>query len=123
MQQMWIDSTHCQLQGCAAKEAHCNDCKKKVQFPKVCRGSKHVSKVEAVPEVTILNVNSGGSNSIISTVQFSIPGSASQDIELMLDTGSALPILPESVVNDGFQKLSFKNQNSNYGITVGIPSM
>ena len=90
------------FQGCPAKEAHCNACKKKGHFAKVCRGSKNVSEVEAVPEVTILNVNTCGSGSIICTVKVSSHGSVTQDIELMLDTGSAVSILPEQMVTEFF---------------------
>lgn len=94
------------FQGCPAKEALCNACKKKGHFAKVCRGSKHVSEVEAVPEVTILSVNTRDSSSIKCTVKVSIPGSESQDIELMLDTGSAVSILPESMVTELFPAVS-----------------
>lgn len=82
--------------------------KNKGHFAKVCRGSKRVSEVKAVPEVTILNVNSDGSNSIMCTNKISIPDSACQDIELMLDTGSAVSILPESVVTDCFPEVSLQ---------------
>lgn len=82
--------------GCPAKEALCNACKKKGHFAKVCQGKTHVREVD-VPEVTILNVNTRDSNSIMCTVKVSVTGAESQDIELMLDTGSAVSIIPESV--------------------------
>lgn len=77
------------FKGCPAKEALCNACKKKGHFAKVCRGSKHVSEVETVPEVIILNVDDedeSDSNSIMCTVTVSVTGSESQDIELMHST-------------------------------------
>lgn len=60
-----------------------NACKKKGQFAKVCQGSKHISEVETVPEVTILNVDACDSSSIMCTVTVSVTGSESQDIELI----------------------------------------
>lgn len=74
----------------------------------MCQGSKFVKvcEVEAVPEVTILNVNSDSSNRIICAVQISVPESESQDIKLKLHTGSAVSILPESVVTEYFSEAS-----------------
>ncbi|KAF7651387.1 hypothetical protein LDENG_00111640 [Lucifuga dentata] len=60
--------------GCPAKEASCNACKKKGHFVRVCKGSKHVSEVVVVPEVTILNVNTYNSGSIMCTVKVSMTG-------------------------------------------------
>ncbi|XP_041950977.1 uncharacterized protein LOC121711429 [Alosa sapidissima] len=84
------------FQGCPAKEALCNACKKKGHFAKVCRGSQQVQEI-AVPEVTILNVSVGNACNIMCTVKVSTQGMESQDIDLMLDTGSAVSILPETV--------------------------
>lgn len=97
------------FKGCPAKEALCNGCKKKGHFAKVCWGSKHVSEVETVPEVTILNVDDedeSDSNNIMCTVTVSVMGLESKDIELMLDTGSRVSILPISVVTEHFTDVS-----------------
>lgn len=99
------------FKGCPAQEALCNACSKKGHFAKVCWGRKHVSEIDTVQEVTILNVdNKDGSDSscIMCTVALSVTGSASQDIQLMLDTGSRVSVLPLSVVSELFTDFSLK---------------
>ena len=70
-------------------------------------------EVEAVPEVTILNVNTCGSCSIMCTVKVSGPESVIHDIELMLDTGSAVSILPEQMVTELFREASLMEPKLN----------
>ena len=79
-----------------------------------------MSEIEAVPEVTILNVNSSCSKSIKCTVKVSIPESESQDFELIVDTGSPVSILPESVVTEYFPEASFKEPELRLRDYVGI---
>lgn len=77
-----------------------------------------MSEVETVPEVTILNVDACDSSSIMCTVTVSVTGSKSQDIELMLDTGSRVSILPESIVTELFTNVSLtrpKRKLRDYG--------
>ncbi|KAF7651808.1 hypothetical protein LDENG_00105190, partial [Lucifuga dentata] len=90
--------------GCPAKEVSCNACKKKGHFARVCKGSKRVTEV-VVPELTILNVNTYDSGSIMCTVKVSVTGTDSQNIELMVDTGSAVSIRPESKLKVAVEKL------------------
>lgn len=65
-------------------------------------------EVETIPEVTILNVDEAVEDeacdysNIMCTIKVRTTRSESQDIELMLDTGSRVFILPESVVKELF---------------------
>lgn len=94
------------FEGCPARDALCNSCKRKGHFSKVCRGSNRVSEITeseteevtetAGVEVTVLGIDDGvrTAEKIMCTVNVSTNARDSQDIELMLDTGSAVSILP-----------------------------
>lgn len=90
------------FQKCPAKNAICNACKKKGHFAKVCRGHKNVSEI-SIPEVTVLMVESPyhDSSKIMCTVQITVC-ETKQNVELMLDTGSAVSIIPMSVCTQYF---------------------
>ena len=93
--------------GCPAKDAQCNSCKKRGHLAKVCRGSKQVHKV-TVPDVNVLSVENRArdADKIMCTVQVSAAGGEPMDIELPLETGSAVSILPESVYLQCFNNVS-----------------
>ncbi|KAL7839056.1 hypothetical protein SRHO_G00257140 [Serrasalmus rhombeus] len=89
--------------GCPAKDAMCRSCNKKGHFAKVCRGTKKVSEVTA-PEVTVLHIerNARDTGKITCTVQIQVGNAQSQKLELMVDTGSAVSILPMAVYKQFF---------------------
>ena len=72
-------------------------------FAKVCWGTKKVSEV-ASPEATVLNIErkAHDTGKIMCTVQIRIGNGQTQKLELMLDTGSTVSILPMSVYKQFF---------------------
>ncbi len=91
--------------GCPAKDAVCRNCNKTGHFAKICRGNKRVSEI-TVPEVTVLNVEHSARDcgKIMCTVQICASTGQTRDIQLMVDTGSAVSILPMSVYTGSFSQ-------------------
>ncbi|XP_075774672.1 uncharacterized protein LOC142826315 [Pelodiscus sinensis] len=89
---------------CPAKEAQCNHCKKIGHFAKICHSSQSSQQVHAVtiPDVTVLSVDKVTTAHIPEQIRCTVNVSAifsgkSHPIQLMLDTGSAVSILPDSI--------------------------
>ncbi len=91
--------------GCPAKDAVCRNCNKTGHFAKICRGNKRVSEI-TVPEVTVLNIEHSARDwgKIMCTVQICASTGQTQDIQLMVDTGSAVSILPMSIYTGSFSQ-------------------
>ncbi len=91
--------------GCPAKDAVCRNCNKTGHFAKICHGNKRVSEI-TVPEVTVLNVEHSARDcgKIMCTVQICASTGQTRDIQLMVDTGSAVSILPMSVYTGSFNQ-------------------
>ena len=92
---------------CPAKDAMCRSCNKKGHFAKVCRGTRKVSEVTA-PEVTVLNIsrNACDTGKFTCTVQIHVGNSQAQELDLMVDTGSAVSILPMTVYKQFFSHVA-----------------
>ncbi|CAM4476884.1 unnamed protein product [Lepidochelys kempii] len=90
--------------GCLVKVAQCNHCKKIGYFAKVCRSSQFNEQVHAVtiPDVTVLSLDKITTAHIPEQIKCTVnvsalPSGKQHSIQLMLDTGSAVSILPDSI--------------------------
>ncbi len=83
----------------------CRNCNKTGHFAKICNGNKRVSEI-TVPEVTVLNVEHSARDcgKIMCTVQICASTGQTRDIQLMVDTGSAVSILLMSVYTGSFSQ-------------------
>lgn len=79
----------------------------------MCRGHKNVSEI-SIPEVTVLTVESPyrDSSKIMCTVQITVC-ETTQNVELMLDTGSAVSIIPMSVCTQYFSNATLLKAKMN----------
>ncbi|KAK0142863.1 hypothetical protein N1851_019189 [Merluccius polli] len=90
-------------QKCAAKNSKCNQCGKIGHFAKVCRSTVPTQTVQevAVPDLTVLHITPTSAVSQIHrlTCTVSLHDNEGQSLttDLLVDTGSAVSILPESV--------------------------
>ncbi len=91
--------------GSPAKDAVCRNCNKTEHFAKICHGNKRVSEI-TVPEVTVLNVEHSARDcgEIMCTVQICASTGQTRDIQLMVDTGSAVSILLMSIFTGSFNQ-------------------
>ena len=80
---------------------------KREDTAEVCRGSKQVHKV-IVPNVIVLSVDNRArdADKRMCSVQVTAAGGEPMDIELLLHTGSAVSILPESIDLQCFNHVS-----------------
>ncbi|XP_073165329.1 uncharacterized protein [Lepidochelys kempii] len=90
--------------GCPAKITQCNHCKKTGHFAKVYRSSQFNQQVHAVtiPDVTVLSVGKITTARIPEQIKCTVnvsatPSGKPHSIQLMLDTASAVSILPDSI--------------------------
>lgn len=91
---------------CPAVNAQCKSCNKRGHFAHVCR-SVPTSKVHEVqlPDVTILytgNIDEHAPKRLFCNATIHTPASAAKEIQLTVDTGSAVSILPHYVYKQYF---------------------
>jgi len=91
---------------CPAKNAKCKSCAKTGHFAKVCKSKEKTVNELAVPELTVLSVqnNSAKQAKLLCTVKITAQHNQSCILDLLIDTGSAVSILPECV----YKTTSFK---------------
>ncbi len=91
---------------CPAKNAKCKSCAKTGHFAKVCKSKEKTVNELAVPEVTVLSVphNSATQVKLTCTVEITAQNNQSCVLDLLIDTGSAVSILPEYVYKTKFCK-------------------
>lgn len=88
-------------QSCPAAKATCNSCGKMGHFAKVCRsGQKEVREV-LINELTMLYMDNAVQDKIQCTVHVDAD-EHSHDVELVVDTGSSVSILPVSMYQNLF---------------------
>ncbi len=91
--------------GCPAKDEVCRNCNKTEHFAKICRENKRVSEI-MVFDVTVLNAEHSAHDcgEIMCTVQICASTGQTRDIQLTVDTGSAVSILPMSIFTGSFNQ-------------------
>ncbi len=85
----------------------CNNCKKKGHFAKVCISAVAVVREVVVPELAILCVDdlkfvAAAFDKITCQMDIEAPQGNSHVLELIVDTGAAVSILPEPVYRQHF---------------------
>ncbi|XP_026202834.1 uncharacterized protein LOC113153427 [Anabas testudineus] len=86
---------------CPAAKAPCNSCGKVGHFAKVCRSAKKEVRELQINELTVLYMNDTVQDKILCTVHVDANGH-SHDVELIVDTGSSVSILPVRTYLDFF---------------------
>jgi len=89
---------------CPAIKAVCNSCGKIGHFAKVCRSSQKQVREIVIPELTVLYMNDPKTvtDKILCSVQIKTKDGHCQPVELIVDTGSSVSILPESIYRKHF---------------------
>lgn len=93
---------------CPAAKATCKACHKVGHFARVCRSSKTGDVREVcLPKTTILYLRDSChvTKKLLCKVNVSTPASIAKEIELVVDTGSAVSILPHSIYNKCFSDI------------------
>lgn len=91
-------------QSCPAKEGTCKTCGKIGHYSRVCKSSaKSVNEV-SLPEVTVLNVGKKTDvrGKLIGTFTLATSATSTHTSDMLVDTGSAVSILPEKLYRDNF---------------------
>ncbi|KAK6493672.1 hypothetical protein HHUSO_G25 [Huso huso] len=90
---------------CPASKVKCNNCSKIGHFAKVCRSAnRHVVREIVVLELTVLYMNDAVSykDKLVCTVQIGVSDTHSYNIDLIVDTGSSVSILPQDLYQQYF---------------------
>ena len=102
---------------CPAVSVVCRSCQKRGHFSKVCRATqtrnREVREVEPpeevdIPEVTVLSTELSAalpSDKITCTVEINTKRSQSCKVNLLVDTGSSVSILPQSIYTEHFRDI------------------
>ncbi|KAK7895754.1 hypothetical protein WMY93_021079 [Mugilogobius chulae] len=101
---------------CPAASVQCNNCGKKGHFAKVCRSSaKSVNQIQevVVPELAILCVDNvklaaAAFDKLTCTVNIEAPKGNGHSVELIVDTGASVSILPESLYKKHFRNCTLQ---------------
>ncbi|CAL9706462.1 unnamed protein product [Knipowitschia caucasica] len=102
---------------CPAASVQCNSCGKKGHFAKVCRSStKTVNEIQdvVVPELAILRIDdvklaAAAFDKLTCTVNIEAPKGNGHSLELIVDTGAAVSILPESIYRKYFGRCTLED--------------
>ena len=86
---------------CPATKATCNSCGKMGHFAKVCRSGQREVREVLINELTVLYMNDAVQDKILCTVHVDA-NEHSHDVELIVDTGSSVSILPVSIYQNLF---------------------
>lgn len=94
---------------CPAKDSKCNSCGKVGHFSRVCKSSQKPVNEVTVPEMFVLSVENNftaDATKLMCPVNITVPNTTDAcDVKLLVDTGSGVSILPESVYNANFSSV------------------
>lgn len=93
---------------CPAKSVVCKQCNKTGHFARVCRGTP-TSGVNEVSNVVVLNIADGTdiqTNKLWCSVSLQAAGGSSTNANLLIDTGSAVSIIPQCFYKDYFKDIA-----------------
>lgn len=92
---------------CPAATVNCSNCGRKGHFAKVCKSSVSEVKEVVVPELAVLCVDdvklaAAKYDKITCYVNIEVPQGNPRSLELIVDTGAAVSILPEKIYRQHF---------------------
>uniref|UniRef100_A0A3B3T9U7 Gypsy retrotransposon integrase-like protein 1 n=1 Tax=Paramormyrops kingsleyae TaxID=1676925 RepID=A0A3B3T9U7_9TELE len=100
---------------CPAKQCKCKQCGKIGHFAKVCRSVANTCNVQAVtvPDVTVLSIGfpMQRKHGLSCNVTLHADGSPPLAVELLVDTGSTVSILPEHIYLQHFANVALTQPN------------
>uniref|UniRef100_A0A3B3WSA7 CCHC-type domain-containing protein n=1 Tax=Poecilia mexicana TaxID=48701 RepID=A0A3B3WSA7_9TELE len=88
---------------CPAAKMTCNKCGKVGHFSRVCRSTRKEVREVVINEPTVLYMNNAVQDKILCTVQVTVNGRC-KDVELIVDTGSSVSIIPENIYQTYFSE-------------------
>ena len=98
---------------CPAKDCKCNSCGKMGHFSRVCKSSQKSVNEVTVPELCVLTAENGFTadvTKLMCPVTVTVPDTAQAcNVKLLVDTGSGVSILLESVYNATFSSVKLRN--------------
>ena len=86
---------------CPAVGVKCNKCGKIGHFSRVCRSTQKEVREVVINEPTVLYMNNAVQDKILCTVQVTVNGQC-KPVELIVDTGSSVSIIPENIYHNCF---------------------
>lgn len=88
---------------CPAAKMTCNKCGKMGHFSRVCRSAQKEVREVVINEPTVLYMNNAVQDKILCTVQVTVNGRC-KEVELIVDTGSSVSIIPEDIYRTCFSE-------------------